>query len=123
MMEEIIAGITKAHGAQYKLSWLEPNIVTYNDPRAYGITVQACLDAAGTENYHALGGLYFGVEGFFAFQATSSGCCALLGASLCSNAKAAMTQNSLFRVKEDAFSHGIRFHVNAVHRMLIDSVV
>ncbi|CBZ26738.1 putative N-acyl-L-amino acid amidohydrolase [Leishmania mexicana MHOM/GT/2001/U1103] len=121
LMEEIIAGITKAHGAQYELSWLEPNIVTYNDPKAYEVVKSVAEEMLGKDAFVVKEEPMFGVEDFSEYQAVIPGCYALLGVKPCGDGKAPLAHNCMFRVNEDAFAHGIGLHVNAIRRLLIDS--
>nr|AGT02646.1 aminoacylase [Crithidia acanthocephali] len=119
LMEEIIAGVAKAHGAEYELSWLEPNIITFNDDRAYELAVQAAHDVVG-DNYQVLENPGFGVEDFSEYQAVVPGCYVMLGTRPSGDGPVAPGHNCRFRVNEDAFPYGVGFHVNVIRRLLID---
>ncbi|KAK7197216.1 amidohydrolase [Novymonas esmeraldas] len=119
LMKEVVAGIAKAHGAQYELSWLEPNIVTYNDPKAYEVAVQAAHDTVGEQHYHVLENPGFGVEDFSEYQAVVPGCFMYIGSKPHGVDSAAPAHNSKFRVNEDAFAYGMTLHVNVIRRLLM----
>ncbi|KAG5480777.1 hypothetical protein CUR178_05912 [Leishmania enriettii] len=120
MMEEIIAGITKAHGAQYKLSWLEPNIVTYNDPRAYEVVKAAAVRLVGEDNYHELPTPLLGVADFSEYQAVVPGCLCWLGVGK-SGLESTNNHNysSKFRMDEAGMEVGVKHHVLIIASLMM----
>ncbi|KAG5480451.1 hypothetical protein LSCM4_06218 [Leishmania orientalis] len=120
MMEEIIAGITKAHGAQYKLSWLEPNIVTYNDPKAYEVAKAAAVRLVGEDNYHELPTPLLGVADFSEYQAVVPGCLCWLGVGK-SGLGSANNHNysSKFRMEEAGMEVGVKHHVLIIASLMM----
>lgn len=79
-IEEVVAGITAAHGATYEISWLVPNIVTYNDPVAYDIAKATAIHIVGSDHFFDLETPMMGVTDFSEYQAIIPGCLCLLGA-------------------------------------------
>ncbi|AYU78455.1 putative N-acyl-L-amino acid amidohydrolase [Leishmania infantum JPCM5] len=122
LMEEIIAGITKAHGAQYELSWLEPNIVTYNDPKAYEVAKAAAVRLVGEGNYHELSTPLLGVADFSEYQAVVPGCLCWLGVG---NSALGDANNhnysSRFRMNEAGMELGVKHHVLIIASLMMQT--
>ncbi|KAL7698704.1 aminoacylase [Lotmaria passim] len=120
LMEEIIAGITKAHGAEYELSWLEPNIVTYNDPKAYDVAKGAAVRLVGEGNYHELPTPLLGVADFSEYQAVVPGCLCWLGVGR-SGLGDANNHNysSKFRMDEAGMEVGVKHHVLIIASLMM----
>ncbi|CCW66360.1 unnamed protein product [Phytomonas sp. Hart1] len=122
LMEGIIAGITKAHGAEYDLSWLEPNIVTYNDPKAFDLAMSAAVRLVGEENVIREESPHMGVSDFSEYQAVIPGCLCLLGVGE-KDGQDAYNHNysSRFRINEDAMEIGVRFFVSMIAHLLMQN--
>ncbi|GET88226.1 amidohydrolase, putative [Leishmania tarentolae] len=122
LMEEIIAGITKAHGAQYELSWLEPNIVTYNDPKAYEIAKAAAVRLVGEDNYHELSTPLLGVADFSEYQAVVPGCLSWLGVGSSTFGDANNHNYSCrFRMNEAGMELGVKHHVLIIASLMMQT--
>ncbi|CAJ1024608.1 putative Peptidase family M20/M25/M40 [Leishmania utingensis] len=122
LMEEMIAGITKAHGAQYELSWLEPNIVTYNDPKAYEVAKAAAVRLVGEENYHELSTPLLGVADFSEYQAVVPGCLCWLGVGNSGLGDANNHNYSTkFRLNEAAMEVGVKHHVLIIASLMMQA--
>ncbi|KPA75192.1 putative aminoacylase putativeN-acyl-L-amino acid amidohydrolase [Leptomonas pyrrhocoris] len=122
LMEEIVAGIAKAHGAEYELSWLEPNIVTYNDPKAYEVARAAAVRLVGEGNYHELPTPLLGVADFSEYQAVVPGCLCWLGVG---KSGLGDTNNhnysSKFRIDEAGMEVGVKHHVLIIASLMMRS--
>ncbi|XQJ30932.1 amidohydrolase, putative [Leishmania guyanensis] len=122
LMEEMIAGITKAHGAQYELSWLEPNIVTYNDPKAYEVAKATAVRLVGEENYHELSTPLLGVADFSEYQAVVPGCLCWLGVGNSGLGDANNHNYSTkFRLNEAAMEVGVKHHVLIIASLMMQA--
>ncbi|KAK7197215.1 amidohydrolase [Novymonas esmeraldas] len=122
LMEEITAGIAKAHGAQYELSWLEPNIVTYNDPQAYEVAKAAAVRLVGEQHYHELPTPLLGVTDFSEYQAVVPGCLCWLGVGG-SGAGDVHNHNysSKFRMSEAGMEVGVKHHVLVIASLMMQT--
>lgn len=144
-IEEVVGGITAAHGARYKMSWLVPNIVTYNDPAAYEIAKTTALQIVGQDRYFDLEVPLMGVTDFSEYQAVIPGCLCLLGArhplkgrpsieaenttqplsespsldAMSDEEMSCRNYSSTFRIDEGAMSTGVQFYVLLVSSLLM----
>ncbi|CCW64504.1 unnamed protein product [Phytomonas sp. EM1] len=122
LMEEIIAGITKAHGAGYELSWLVPNIVTYNDPKAFDLAMSAAVRLVGEANVIKEESPHMGVSDFSEYQTIIPGCLCLLGVGDM-DGQGAYNHNysSRFRMNEGAMEIGVKFFVSMIAHLLMQT--
>eukprot|EP00796_Vickermania_ingenoplastis_P011793 gene11793-8104_t len=79
-MEEVVAGVTQAHGATYSISWLVPNIITYNDAAAFDVAKATAVRLLGADRFIELEDPMMGVTDFSEYQAVIPGCLCCLGA-------------------------------------------
>ncbi|EKG00627.1 aminoacylase, putative,N-acyl-L-amino acid amidohydrolase, putative [Trypanosoma cruzi] len=121
LMEEIVAGIAKAHGAQHEISWLEPNIVTYNDPAAYEIAKDVISEFVGADAFLEKEQPLFGVEDFSEYVAKTPGCFCLLGIRDEASCSVYTEHSSKFKVYEKALEHGVQMHVGFIVKLLMRS--
>ncbi|EAN89531.1 putative amidohydrolase [Trypanosoma cruzi] len=121
LMEEIVAGIAKAHGAQHEISWLEPNIVTYNDHEAFLIAKDVISEFVGADAFLEKEHPLFGVEDFSEYVAKTPGCFCLLGIRDEASGSVYTEHSSKFKVYEKALEHGVQMHVGFIVKLLMRS--
>ncbi|ESL09872.1 aminoacylase [Trypanosoma rangeli SC58] len=122
LMEEIVAGIAKAHGAQYEMGWLEPNIVTYNDPAAYSIAKEVVSEFVGANAFVEKQQPLFGVDDFSEYVAKIPGCYCLVGIRDEAFGSTYTEHSSKFKVYEDALKHGVQVHVGLIVKLLMQNI-
>ncbi|KAH9601269.1 Peptidase M20 [Trypanosoma melophagium] len=120
MVEEIVAGVAKAHGAQHEVSWLEPNIVTYNDPAAYEVAKNVVSEFVGSDAFVQLENPFFGVEDFSEYAAKVPGCFCHVGIRDEGFGSNYTEHSSKFKVYEDALRHGVQMHVGVISKLLMN---
>ncbi|KEG13575.1 putative aminoacylase, putative,N-acyl-L-amino acid amidohydrolase [Trypanosoma grayi] len=120
MVEEIVAGVAKAHGAQHEVSWLEPNIVTYNDPAAYEIAKEVISRFVGTDAFVEREHPSFGVEDFSEYVAKIPGCFCHVGIRDENFGSVFTEHSSKFKLYENALKHGVQMHVGYIVKLLIE---
>ncbi|RNF08818.1 putative N-acyl-L-amino acid amidohydrolase [Trypanosoma rangeli] len=122
LMEGIVSGIAKAHGAQYEMSWLEPNIVTYNDPAAYLIAKEVVLEFVGTDAFVEKQKPLFAVEDFSEYAAKIPGCFCLVGIRDEAFGSIYTEHSSNFKVYEKALKHGVQVHVGLIAKLMMHNI-
>ncbi|KEG13579.1 aminoacylase [Trypanosoma grayi] len=112
MVEEIVAGVAKAHGAQHEVSWLEPNIVTYNDPAAYEVVKCVAKRVVGGASFEELQTALMGVADFSEYAAKVPGCLFWLGVGEDAKDSAnSHNYSSRFHMNEAAMEEGVKMFV------------
>ncbi|PBJ78033.1 aminoacylase,N-acyl-L-amino acid amidohydrolase [Trypanosoma cruzi cruzi] len=115
LMEEIVAGIAKAHGAQHEISWLEPNIVTYNDPAAYEIVRNVAQRVIDGVSFVDLSTAMMGVADFAEYGSVVPGCLFWLGVGDSSRSSTSNhNYSSRYCMSETAMEGGVKMHVGLV---------
>ena len=120
LMEEVIAGIAKAHGAQYELSWLEPNIITFNDAKAYDVAKSVAEEMVGAENFIVKAEPMFGVEDFSEYVAVIPGCFSLVGIRDEAFGSTYTEHSSKFKIEESALQNGVKMHVGTIVKLMME---
>ncbi|AIN98077.1 aminoacylase, putative [Leishmania panamensis] len=120
LMEEMIAGITKAHGAQYELSWLEPNIVTYNDPKAYEVVKSVAEEMVSKDAFVVKAEPMFGVEDFSEYVAVIPGCFSLVGIRDEVFGSVYTEHSAKFKIAEPALKNGVMMHVGTIMKLMVE---
>ncbi|ORC88905.1 aminoacylase, partial [Trypanosoma theileri] len=122
MVEEIVAGVAKAHGAQHEVTWLEPNIVTYNDPAAYEVVKCVAERVVGSASFVALKTAMMGVADFSEYAAKTPGCLFWLGVrDSGSSCQSNHNYSSRFHMSEAAMEQGVRMHVGLIAMLSMSS--
>nr|CCC46485.1 putative N-acyl-L-amino acid amidohydrolase [Trypanosoma vivax Y486] len=119
LVEEIVSGIASAHGAQCEVSWLEPNIVTYNDPAAFAI-VKCVAECVVTEaSFVELPTAMTGVADFGEYEAVVPGCLFWLGVGDTKYSVNNHNYSSRFRMNEGAMIEGLKMLVGLIATLSI----
>ncbi|CAJ16503.1 amidohydrolase, putative [Trypanosoma equiperdum] len=120
MVEEIVAGITSAHGAKHTVSWLEPNIVTYNNEAAYDVVKRVAEHVVSGITFVELPTAMTGVTDFGEYGAVIPGCLFLLGAgNETNNSVSNHNYSSRFRLNENVMVDGVRMFVGLMMTLAV----
>ena len=119
-MEQIIAGITAAHGARFTLNWTKGYASGNNHPDACAIARKVVKDALGEQALREMAHPLFGGEDFSSYQQKVPGCFLFIGSG---NEKIGATygvHNPRFRLDEAALQIGVKLHVGFIQHLLIN---
>nr|CCC89375.1 putative N-acyl-L-amino acid amidohydrolase [Trypanosoma congolense IL3000] len=115
MVEEVVSGIAKAHGARHVVRWLEPNIVTFNDPSAYDVVKCVAERVVSATSFVELTAAMMGVADFGEYAAVVPGCLFLLGAGdECGKSTSNHNYSSRFSLNEGAMLEGVKMFVGLI---------
>ena len=115
IMEEILKGITSAHGASYELSYTRGAPVTVNDPELTSQSISSLESAAG-ENSVIVGNPTMGAEDFAWFANEVPGFYFDLGVRNEEENKIYGVHTAFFNPDEDALELGVR----AMSQVIVD---
>jgi amidohydrolase len=113
LIEEVVRGVTAAHGAQYELDYTFGYKPVVNDETATALVRDAIGADARVDLAPIMGG-----DDFSAYLAEAPGCYAFIGAG---DEEAGATfphHHPRFRIDERALAVGVRLHVNVALRAL-----
>lgn len=119
MLEQTLAGICTAYGAEYDLKWTHGYAIGNNHADACGIAsdvIKTYLD--GTE-LKPMPAAMFGSEDFSSYLENVPGAFLFVGAG--NEAKGAIhgLHNPQFKLDEDVMKTGVTVHVGLIHRLLM----
>jgi len=113
LIEEVIRGVTSAHGAGYDLDYQFGYQPVVNDERATALVRDAIDPAALTDLAPIMGG-----DDFSAYLAEVPGCYAFIGAGDEAAGATFPHHHPRFRIDERALGTGVRMHVDVALRAL-----
>ena len=113
LIEEVIRGVTSAHGAGYDLDYQFGYQPVVNDERATALVRDAIDPAALTDLAPIMGG-----DDFSAYLAEVPGCYAFIGAGDEDAGATFPHHHPRFRIDERALGTGVRMHVDVAVRAL-----
>lgn len=120
LMEQIISGITAAHGATYELRWTRGYVNGDNHPEACAIARQVIEKTLGPQALREVTQPLFGGEDFSSYQQKVPGCFLFIGSG---NEKIGATygvHNPRFRLDEEALQIGVALHVGFIRQLLMN---
>jgi amidohydrolase len=115
LIEEVVRGVTSAHGAQYELDYTFGYKPVVNDETATGLVRAAIPDGMRADLAPIMGG-----DDFSAYLADAPGCYAFIGAGGEESGATFPHHHPRFRIDERALATGVRLHVDVALRALRD---
>lgn len=119
-MEQIIAGITAAHGARFTLNWTRGYASGNNHPDACAIARKVVSDALGEQALREMAHPLFGGEDFSSYQQKVPGCFLFIGSGNESLGATYGVHNPRFRLDEAALQIGVKLHVGFIQHLLLN---
>src|SRR4051794_2987624 len=113
LIEEIVRGVTSAHGAEYELDYQLGYEPVVNDGRATAL-VREVIDADALFDLAPI----MGGDDFSAYLAKAPGCYAFVGARDEASGAVFPHHHPRFRIDERALATGVRMHVDVALRAL-----
>jgi amidohydrolase len=113
LIEDVVRGVTSAHGAQYDLDYQFGYQPVVNDERATALVRGAIDPAALIDLAPIMGG-----DDFSAYLAEVPGCYAFIGAGDEDSGATFPHHHPRFRIDERALGTGVRLHVDVAVRAL-----
>jgi len=113
LIEEIVRGVTSAHGAEYELDYQLGYEPVVNDGRATAL-VREVIDADARFDLAPI----MGGDDFSAYLAKAPGCYAFVGARDEASGAVFPHHHPRFRIDERALATGVRMHVDVALRAL-----
>jgi amidohydrolase len=113
LVEEVVRGVTSAHGADYELDYQFGYQPVVNDERATALVRDVIADGELTELAPIMGG-----DDFSAYLAEVPGCYAFIGAGDEDAGATFPHHHPRFRIDERALRTGVRLHVDVALRAL-----
>lgn len=119
-MEQIIAGITAAHGAQFTLNWTRGYASGINHPEACAIARKVIIATLGDQALREIAHPLFGGEDFSSYQQKVPGCFLFIGSGNEHIGATYGVHNPRFRLDEAALQTGVRLHVGFIQHLLLN---
>ena len=119
-MEQIIAGITAAHGARFTLNWTRGYASGNNHPDACAIARKVVSAALGEQALREMAHPLFGGEDFSSYQQKIPGCFLFIGSGNQQIGATYGVHNPRFRLDEAALQIGVKLHVGFIQHLLIN---
>lgn len=119
-MEQIIAGITAAHGAQFTLTWTRGYASGNNHPEACAIARKVISATLGDQALREIAHPLFGGEDFSSYQQKVPGCFLFIGSGNEHIGATYGVHNPRFRLDEAALQTGVRLHVGFIQHLLLN---
>jgi amidohydrolase len=113
LIEEVVRGVTSAHGAEYELDYTFGYQPVVNDEAATALV----RDAIGPDELTDLAPI-MGGDDFSAYLAGAPGCYAFIGAGDEASGATFPHHHPRFRIDERALATGVRLHVDVALRAL-----
>jgi amidohydrolase len=113
LIEEVVRGVTAAHGAQYELDYTFGYKPVVNDEAATALVRAAIADDMRADLAPIMGG-----DDFSAYLAEVPGCYAFIGAGDEASGATFPHHHPRFRIDERALETGVRLHVGVALRAL-----
>jgi amidohydrolase len=113
LIEDVVRGVTSAHGAEYELDYQRGYDPVVNDERATALVRAAIDPEAAAELQPIMGG-----DDFSAYLAKAPGCYAFVGARSEESGAVYPHHHPCFRIDERALPVGVRLHVDVAVRAL-----
>jgi amidohydrolase len=117
LVEEVVRGVTSAHGAEYELDYQFGYQPVVNDERATALVREAIDPEMRTDLAPIMGG-----DDFSAYLARVPGCYAFIGAGDEGSGAVFPHHHPRFRIDERALETGVRLHVEVALRALKEEV-
>lgn len=116
-LEQIVKGITEAHGARYEISWClgYPSVV--NDSSAVEISRAVVADICGKENLIEVEEPMFGTEDFSAFSEAVPASMQFIGVHSEELGKAYPLHHPQFKIDEKALIYGVEYFVAVAKKL------
>lgn len=121
LMERIIDGITKAHGATYTLKWTSGYTIGNNDQAASDIAKEVVCDVCGEQNLILPKYPLFGSEDFSSYQEEVPGAFLFLGSGDKEKGTTIGLHNSKFILDERVLKIGVNMHVGLIRKILMSN--
>jgi amidohydrolase len=113
LIEEIVRGVTSAHGAEYELDYTFGYKPVVNDEAATGLVREAIPPGMRADLAPIMGG-----DDFSAYLAEAPGCYAFIGAGAEESGATFPHHHPRFRIDERALATGVRLHVDVARQAL-----
>ena len=117
LLEDVVRGVTAAHGAEYELDYRFGYQPVVNDERATALVREAIDPDMRTDLAPIMGG-----DDFSAYLARVPGCYAFIGAGDEGSGAVFPHHHPRFRIDERALETGVRLHVEVALRALKEEV-
>jgi amidohydrolase len=117
LVEEVVRGVTSAHGAEYELDYQFGYQPVVNDEAATALVREAIGPEALVDLAPIMGG-----DDFSAYLAEAPGCYAFIGAGDEGSGATFPHHHPRFRIDERALETGVRLHVDVALRALKEVV-
>lgn len=110
-VNQIVKGITEAHGASYKINWMEGYDPVINDKETVDISRNAAIEVFGKENVIHQDKPMFGGEDFSAYLQKAPGSMQFIGIYNEKLGNDFPLHHPKFMVEEDALQYGTEYFV------------
>lgn len=118
-LEQILAGICAAHGAEYALTWTRGFSVGINDENAYAAAADAVRNLGNGTVLEFMPAPMFAAEDFSAYLEHAPGCFMFLGARNEAAGAVHGLHTPQFKLDEAIMQTGVALHVGVVHTLLM----
>lgn len=120
LVEQMLAGITAAHGAEYDFKWTFGYNIGNNHIDACNIASDVVKQYVGASALQIADEPMFGSEDFSSYQEKIPGCFLFIGSRNEKIGAVYGVHNPKFKLDEDVMQIGVTLHVGFIHKLLID---
>lgn len=120
LMEQMLAGITSAHGARHEIRWTRGYVNGDNHPDACAVARQVVDNTLGKQALKEIAQPLFGGEDFSSYQQVVPGCFLFIGSG---NERIGATYNvhhPRFKLDEAVLQIGVKLHVGFIRQLLMN---
>ena len=118
-VNQIVKGITEAHGASYKINWMEGYDPVINEKETVVISRRAAIEVFGEENVIHQDKPMFGGEDFSAYLRKANGSMQFIGIYNEKLGNSYPLHHPKFKVDEEAFQYGTAYFVKIAEHLCI----
>lgn len=119
-IDQIVKGITEAHGADYEITWNEGYDSVVNDQHAVQITKEVATDVFGANHVIHVKEPLFGGEDFSAISNKVPSSMQFIGGHHEDFGKPYPLHHPKLKIHEDVLQHGIHYFVGIAKKLCID---
>ena len=119
LVEQTVAGITQAHGADYDIRWTRGYTIGNNDVEASRIAREVIEQQLGKESVLEMPAPMFGGEDFSFYLEKVPGCFLFIGSGNEDLGAVYGVHNPKFKLDEDAMRIGLKLHLGFIQYLLM----
>jgi amidohydrolase len=119
LVEQTVAGISQAHGAEYKINWTRGYSIGNNHADACAVARDVVIKTLGPQALREQSGAMFGSEDFSSYQEKVPGCFLFIGSGNEAIGATYGLHHPRFKLDEAVLQVGVKLHVGFIRHLLM----